>query len=283
MMSGRKGCVAGNGKTPRTLCDRPRAGRRPSSILGSCTASGRLRRIRSVAIFAVRNQCWAHILREADKLAIRNGGNGICHATAVCSPCTRGSREGSLPACARVPLPGEDLQSGEGHKFRGTLEGACPAPVHVPEVRPKGMPPHNNAAELEIRDSVVLPGPAPRQLRSEEGRSSRCWSRLRVPAKARGYFSACGGGAGQDPLEHIQAARTSIPTEGARHAGSRGVLRRGSSPVPKLHVFRMPECSRRPHMRQVPLNTRHGFAGCRIFVPPTGVLRPDVMCWQCVA
>ena len=56
----------------------------------------------------------------------------------------------------------------EGHKFRGTLEGA--APHLFTFLRYPGMPPHNNAAELEIRDAVVLHRNVRHQLSKPEGR-----------------------------------------------------------------------------------------------------------------
>ena len=58
---------------------------------------------------------------------------------------------------------------GEGHKFRGTLEGA--APHLFTFLRYPGMPPHNNAAELEIRDSVVLHRNVRHQISEPEGRA----------------------------------------------------------------------------------------------------------------
>ena len=84
-----------------------------------------------------------HILRGAEKYAIRNGGNDLsCYCRLL-----------------RVPVPGKGRASDsrsvqECHKFQGTLEGASPSLFTF--LRYLGMPPHNDAAELEIRDVVVL-------------------------------------------------------------------------------------------------------------------------------
>ena len=58
----------------------------------------------------------------------------------------------------------------EGHRFRGTLEGT--APHLLTFLRYPGMPPHIDAAELEIRDSVVLHRNARHQLSEPEGRAA---------------------------------------------------------------------------------------------------------------
>ena len=84
---------------------------------------------------------------------------------------------------------------GEGHKFRGTLEGA--APHLFTFLRYPGMPPHNNAAELEIRDSVVLHRNVRHQLSEPEGRA--VFSVLVSVARTcyrRGIFPPHGGGGG---------------------------------------------------------------------------------------
>ena len=57
----------------------------------------------------------------------------------------------------------------EGHRFRGTLEGT--APHLFTFLRYPGMPPHIDAVELEIRDSVVLHRNARHQLSKPEGRA----------------------------------------------------------------------------------------------------------------
>ena len=56
----------------------------------------------------------------------------------------------------------------DGHKFKVTLWGA--APCLFTFLRYPGMPPHNNAAELEIRDAVVLHRNVRHQLSKPEGR-----------------------------------------------------------------------------------------------------------------
>ena len=56
----------------------------------------------------------------------------------------------------------------ESHKFRITLEVAAPHLFTFP--RHPGMPPHNNGAELEIRDTAVLHKNVRRQLSTIQGR-----------------------------------------------------------------------------------------------------------------
>ena len=60
------------------------------------------------------------------------------------------------------------LSYGRSHKFYTTLENA--APHLFTFLRHPGMPPHNNAAELEIRDTVVLHRNVRHQLSEPEGR-----------------------------------------------------------------------------------------------------------------
>ena len=124
-------------------------------------------------IFPVRQRCWAHILREAEKLAIRNGGNDLSCYRRLLSLYKRIKGRESAGSAECLDLERAVLQIavsyGEGHKFRGTLEGA--APHLFTFLRYPGMPPHNNAAELEIRDSVVLHRNVRHQLSEPEGRA----------------------------------------------------------------------------------------------------------------
>ena len=123
-------------------------------------------------IFPVRQRCWAHILRKAEKYAVRNGGNDLSCYRRLLSLYRR-IRDMESAGCAEcLDLERAVLQIavtyGEGHKFRETLEGA--APFLFTFLRYPGMPPHNNATELEIRDAVVLHRNMRHQLSEPEGR-----------------------------------------------------------------------------------------------------------------
>ena len=94
----------------------------------------------------------------------------------------------------------------DGRKFKVTIEGA--APCLFTFLRYPGMPPHNNAAELEIRDAVVLHRNVRHQLSKPEGREvfSVLISVARTCHK-QGIFPRVG--VIRDPdWQHIQAPRT---------------------------------------------------------------------------
>ena len=123
-------------------------------------------------IFPVRQGYWVHILREAEKLAIRNGGDGLsCHRRLLSLYRRIRDRE-SADSAECLDLERAVLRIaaayGDGHKFRGTLEGAAPHLFMF--LRYPGMPPRNNGVELEIRDSVVLHRNVRHQLSEPEGR-----------------------------------------------------------------------------------------------------------------
>ena len=123
-------------------------------------------------IFPVRQRCWVHILREAEKYAARNGGNDLACYRRLLSFYRR-IRDMESADCAEcLGLERVVLQIaaayGEDHKFRGTLEKA--APFLFTFLRYPGMPPHNNAAELEIRDTAVLHRNVRHHLSEPEGR-----------------------------------------------------------------------------------------------------------------
>ena len=124
-------------------------------------------------IFSVRQRCWAHILRGAEKLAIRNGRGDLSCYRRLLSMYKRIKERESAGSVECLNLERAVLQIAasysEGHKFRGTLEGA--APHLFAFLRYPGMPPHIDAAELEIRDSVVLHRNARHQLSEPEGRA----------------------------------------------------------------------------------------------------------------
>ena len=79
-------------------------------------------------------------------------------ATAGCSPCIGPSRVGSRPASPSASswrgCPVDSLILPEGSQVQDQSGGA--APHLFTFLRYPNMPPHNNGAELEIRDTAVL-------------------------------------------------------------------------------------------------------------------------------
>ena len=120
----------------------------------------------------VRQRCWAHILREAEKYAVRNGGDDLSCYRRLLSLYGRikDRKSADSTECLNLEKAALRIASGykKGHGFRETLEGA--APHLFTFLRYPGMPPHNNAAELEIRDTVVLHRNVRHQLSEPEGR-----------------------------------------------------------------------------------------------------------------
>lgn len=123
-------------------------------------------------VLPVRQRCWAHILREAEKYAVRNGGDDLsCYRRLLSMYRRIKDRESADGAeCLNLEKAALRIASGykKGHGFRETLENA--APHLFTFLRHPGMPPHNNAAELEIRDTVVLHRNVRHQLSEPEGR-----------------------------------------------------------------------------------------------------------------
>ena len=130
--------------------------------------------------FPVKQRCWVHILRKAEKYAIKKGGNYLsCYRrllaiykrikgreSASCAECL--DLERAVIEIAAAYGEAEKKKEHDGRKFKVTLEGA--APCLFTFLRYPGMPPHNNAAELEIRDAVVLHRNVRHQLSKPEGR-----------------------------------------------------------------------------------------------------------------
>ena len=130
--------------------------------------------------FPIKQRCWVHILRKAEKFAIRKGGNYLsCYLrllamyknikdreSAGCAECL--DLERALLEIASSYGKAEDKKEHDGLKFKATLEYA--APCLFTFLRYPGMPPHNNGAELEIRDTVVLHRNVRHQLSEPEGR-----------------------------------------------------------------------------------------------------------------
>ena len=130
--------------------------------------------------FPVKQRCWVHILRKAEKYAIKKGDVYLsCYRrllaiykkindmkSASCAECL--DLERVVLEIASAYENAEQKKEHDGCKFRVTLEGA--APYLFTFLRYPGMPPHNNAAELEIRDTVVLHRNVRHQLSEPEGR-----------------------------------------------------------------------------------------------------------------
>ena len=122
-------------------------------------------------IFPVRQRCWVHLLREAEKHAIKNGGNDLIQYKRLLE-LYRSIRHRD----AAEPEECEDLKRavleiassyGSDSPLRTKLEGA--APYLFTFLQHPGMPPHNNQAELEIRDAVVLQRNVRHKLCTPEG------------------------------------------------------------------------------------------------------------------
>ena len=120
----------------------------------------------------VRQRCWVHLLREAEWYAIRNGESDISCYYRLLSlyRAIKGRKSAGSSECLSLERAVLEIASSypEGHKFRTKLEGA--APYLFTFLRYPGMPPHNNGAELEIRDTAVLHRNVRHQLSTAEGR-----------------------------------------------------------------------------------------------------------------
>ena len=120
----------------------------------------------------IRQRCWVHLLREAEEYAIRNGGSDIsCYCRLLSLyRAIKGRESAGSSECLSLERAVLGIASSypEGHKFRIKLEGA--APHLFTFLRYPGMPPHNNGAELEIRDTAVLHRNVRHQLSTIKGR-----------------------------------------------------------------------------------------------------------------
>ena len=113
-----------------------------------------------------------HLLREAEEYAIRNGGpdtSCYCRLLSVYRA-IKAKKSACSSECLFLERAVLEIASSypDGHKFRITLEGA--APHLFTFLRYPGMPPHNNGAELEIRDTAVLHRNVRHQLSTIQGR-----------------------------------------------------------------------------------------------------------------
>ena len=111
-------------------------------------------------------------LREAEWYAIRNGESDISCYYRLLSlyRAIKGRESADSSECLSLERAVLEIASSypEGHKFRTKLRG--PPLTCSPSSGYPGMPPHNNGAELEIRDTAVLHRNVRHQLSTMEGR-----------------------------------------------------------------------------------------------------------------
>ena len=123
-------------------------------------------------VLPVRQRCRARLLRDAEKHAVKNGGDDLSCYRRLPSMYGRIKNRTSADGaeCPDLEKAVPRIASGyrEGHEFRVTLENA--APHMFTFLRYPGMPPHNNAAGPGIRDTVVLHRNVRHQLSEPEGR-----------------------------------------------------------------------------------------------------------------
>ena len=124
-------------------------------------------------------RCWAHILREAEDLAmaagkgsleeeLHRGLRGIFHAAKQIAADTADSGGADADTCMDLKMQVLAMASSYGkHPFAGTLRNA--APNLFTFLRYPGMPPTNNAAEGDIRDGVVLERKIRQKITTKEG------------------------------------------------------------------------------------------------------------------
>ena len=98
-----------------------------------------------------------HLLREAEECAIRNGKSNIfcyCRLLSIYRA-VKGRESADISEClSGEGHPGDSLILPGGPQVQDQAGGV--APYLFTFLRHPGMPPHNNGAELEIRDTAVL-------------------------------------------------------------------------------------------------------------------------------
>ena len=122
-------------------------------------------------ILPVRQRCWVHLLREAEKYAVRNGGDDLSCYRRLLSMYKRIKHRGSASSAECLDLEKAVLRIASDYRGPQVPRNAGECRPHMfTFLRHPGMPPHNNAAELEIRDTVVLHRNVRHQLSEPEGR-----------------------------------------------------------------------------------------------------------------
>ena len=129
--------------------------------------------------FMIIQRCWAHILREAEDLAmaagkgsleeeLHQGLRGIFHAAKQIAADTAGSGGADADTCMDLKMQVLAVASLYGKlPFAGTLRNA--APNLFTFLRYPGMPPTNNATEGDIRDGVVRERKIRQKMTTKEG------------------------------------------------------------------------------------------------------------------
>ena len=111
----------------------------------------------SYNLFHTRQRCWIHLLLKAEKYAIRNRGTDLsCYRRLLfLYNEIKDLKSASTSECLRLQRKVMDIAYGypKKHKFRTTLENA--SPYLFTFLQHPGMLPHNNPAELEVRDCRV--------------------------------------------------------------------------------------------------------------------------------
>ena len=129
--------------------------------------------------FMIIQRCWAHILREAEDLAmaadkgsleeeLHQRLRGIFHAAKRTAADTAGSGGADTDTCMDLKMQVLAVASLYGKlPFAGTLRNA--APNLFTFLRYPGMPPTNNATEGDIRDGIVLERKIRQKMTTKEG------------------------------------------------------------------------------------------------------------------
>ena len=110
------------------------------------------------SVFPIKQRCRMHLLCEAEKNAVKNGGNDLLQYERLLKLYRSIKDEDAADAAKRRDLKKHLLDTAasyeESHPFRDTLANA--APDMFAFLQYPGMPPHNNDAERDIRDTAVL-------------------------------------------------------------------------------------------------------------------------------
>ena len=179
-------------------------------------------------------RCWAHILREAEDLAmaagkgsleeeLHRGLRGIFHAAKQIAADTADSGGADADTCMDLKMQVLAMASSYGkHPFAGTLRNA--APNLFTFLRYPGMPPTNNAAEGDIRDGVVLERKIRQKITTKEG--------MHVFAVIHSFTQTC-----------RKPASGSLEADGQHREGPRlEHIRRGAAPE-HTRAGRLPACT----------------------------------------
>ena len=139
---------------------------------------------------AIKQRCWVHILHDAEEYTMKNDKGLVQYRRLLALYNSIKKKESADSAkCLDLQRTLHNIAQSypEKHKFRITLENA--APFLFTFLRYPRMPPHNNDAEREIRDTVVLQNNVRHHLVNAKGMEVfQYWCLWRVPAANRAYF-----------------------------------------------------------------------------------------------